>query len=104
MIKHALIAAAAVIGLAAPADAGENPFLGEVLIFAGNYCPVNYAPADGRLLPIGPFAALFTVLGTTYGGDGFTNFALPHLKPIYTANRTTLMQCIAINGIYPTRP
>jgi microcystin-dependent protein len=57
----------------------STPFLGEVLIFAGNN-NTNFPNADGRLLPIAQNQALFALLGTTYGGDGITTFALPDLR------------------------
>ena len=54
--------------------------IGEVAMFAGNFTPGGYLPADGRLLPIAQNTALFSLLGTTYGGDGQTSFALPDLR------------------------
>lgn len=57
-----------------------NPFLGQIILFAGNYAPVGWAICDGSLQSIGNNEALFTVLGTTYGGDGQTTFALPDLR------------------------
>ena len=59
---------------------GGLDFLGEVVPFAGNFAPVGWAFADGQLLPIAGNEALFNLLGTTYGGDGETNFALPDLR------------------------
>lgn len=55
------------------------PYLGEVCVFAGTYCPPNYVPADGSLLPISQNGSLFQVLNFTYGGDGQTTFGLPNL-------------------------
>jgi microcystin-dependent protein len=55
-------------------------FLGQIVAFAGNYAPVNWALCDGKLLPIMQYQALFAILGTTYGGDGKTTFALPDLN------------------------
>ncbi|MCZ8513242.1 tail fiber protein [Paenibacillus filicis] len=57
----------------------SNPFLAEIRIFAGNFPPKGWALCDGRLLPISQNTALFSLLGTTYGGDGKSNFALPNL-------------------------
>jgi microcystin-dependent protein len=54
--------------------------IGEVMPFAGNFVPTDYLPADGRLLSIAQNTALFSVIGTTYGGDGVTTFALPNLR------------------------
>ncbi len=57
-----------------------EPFLGEIKMFAGNFAPRNYAFCNGQLLPIQQNTALFSLLGTTYGGNGQTNFALPDLR------------------------
>ena len=55
-------------------------FLGEIRIFAGTYAPVDWHICDGSLLTIQGNDALYSLLGTTYGGDGRTNFALPDLR------------------------
>ncbi|NOQ26212.1 MAG: hypothetical protein GQ564_12685 [Bacteroidales bacterium] len=55
-------------------------FLGEVRMFAGTFPPRSWAFCDGSLLPISSYNALFTILGTQFGGDGETNFALPDLR------------------------
>lgn len=57
-----------------------DPFIGEVKLFAGNFAPRGWAFCDGQLLPISQNTALFSILGTTYGGDGRTTFALPDLR------------------------
>jgi microcystin-dependent protein len=57
-----------------------EPYLGEVRFFAFPTVPRNWASCDGQLLPINQNQALFAILGTTYGGDGVTNFALPNLQ------------------------
>src|SRR5258706_3247977 len=54
--------------------------LGEIIQFAGNFVPDGYAAANGQLLPISQNTALFSILGTTWGGDGQTTFALPNLQ------------------------
>src|SRR5262249_31867183 len=60
---------------------GTTPILGEICIFAFGFCPQGYAAADGHLLSITPQnAALFNLLGTTYGGDGMTTFGVPDLR------------------------
>ena len=58
----------------------SNPFLAEIRIFAGNFAPTGWALCDGQLMPISQNTALFSLLGTTYGGDGKSNFALPNLQ------------------------
>lgn len=55
-------------------------FLGEIRMFAGNYAPQGWALCDGSLLPISGNEALFSLLGTSYGGDGVSQFALPDLR------------------------
>ncbi len=57
-----------------------DPFLGQILLFAGNYAPRGWALCDGQELPISANQPLFTILGTTYGGDGRTTFALPDFR------------------------
>ncbi|MDQ5929530.1 MAG: hypothetical protein QG594_1309 [Bacteroidota bacterium] len=54
--------------------------IGEIRMFAGNFAPKNWAYCQGQLLPISQNAALFSILGTTYGGDGRTTFALPDFR------------------------
>lgn len=57
-----------------------NPYIGQIAIFAGNFAPRDWALCNGQLLAISEHAALFSILGTTYGGDGRTTFALPDLR------------------------
>ena len=57
-----------------------DPLLGQVMLFAGTYAPIGWMFCQGQLLPISEYEALFTILGTTYGGDGQTTFALPNLS------------------------
>ncbi len=57
-----------------------DPFLGEIRMFGGNFAPVGWALCEGQLLSISQNAALFSILGTTFGGNGTTNFALPDLR------------------------
>ncbi|CAH0994091.1 hypothetical protein EMA8858_00198 [Emticicia aquatica] len=59
---------------------GLDPFIGEITMFAGNFAPRGWALCNGQLLLIGDNVALFSLLGTTYGGDGRTTFALPDLR------------------------
>lgn len=58
----------------------SEPFIGEIRMFAGNFAPVGWAKCDGQLLPITSYTALFSLLGTTYGGDGEMFFGLPDLR------------------------
>jgi microcystin-dependent protein len=57
-----------------------SPFVAEIRMFSGNFAPTGWATCNGQLLPIAQNTALFSILGTTYGGDGKTNFALPNLQ------------------------
>ena len=57
-----------------------EPFLAEIIMFAGNFAPRGWAFCEGQLLPINQNQALFSLLGTIYGGDGRTTFALPDLR------------------------
>jgi len=59
-----------------------DQFVAEIRIFAGNFAPTGWALCDGQLLPISQNTALFSLLGTTYGGNGQSNFALPNLQGI----------------------
>ncbi len=57
-----------------------DQFLGEIRIFAGNFAPLGWAFCNGQLIPISQNTALFSLLGTQYGGNGTSNFALPNLQ------------------------
>ncbi len=58
----------------------SEPFVAEIKMFAGNFAPRGYAFCNGQLLPISQNTALFSLIGTTYGGDGRTTTALPNLQ------------------------
>jgi microcystin-dependent protein len=58
----------------------SQPYVGEIRIFAGNFAPSGWAFCDGQLLPISENDVLFNLIGTTYGGDGQTTFAMPDLR------------------------
>ena len=59
----------------------SDPFLGEIKLFAGNFAPRNFALATGQILAISQNTALFSLFGTSYGGNGTSTFALPDLQP-----------------------
>lgn len=61
-------------------EASAEPFIGEIAMFAGNFAPRGWALCDGQLLDIATNTALFSLLGTTYGGDGRTTFGIPDLR------------------------
>lgn len=58
----------------------SSPYIGEIRLFAGNFAPVGWLLCQGQLLPISQYDVLFNLIGTTYGGDGQTTFALPDLS------------------------
>jgi len=58
----------------------SSPFIGEIRMFAGNFAPAGWAFCNGAIMPIDQNDALFNLIGTTYGGDGQTTFALPNLQ------------------------
>lgn len=82
----ALVGGGALIGRVAPAATspsrieGGSPFVGELSIVGFNFAPVGWAMCDGQYLLISDYDALFSLIGTTYGGDGVTTFALPNLN------------------------
>jgi microcystin-dependent protein len=68
------------LGLPQPANAQDVPYLGQIMYVGYTFCPRGWAEASGQLLSISSNAALFSLLGTTYGGDGRTTFQLPDLR------------------------
>jgi len=67
----------------------SQPFIGQITMFGGNFAPSSWAFCNGQLVPIAQNPALFSLLGTTYGGDGRINFALPDLRgrsPMHAGN------------------
>ena len=73
----------------------SQPFIGEIKMFAGNFAPRNFAFCDGFLLPSAQNTALFSIMGTIYGGDGRTTFGLPDLRgrlPMHAGNGPGLTQ------------
>src|SRR5580692_5796441 len=77
-------------------------FLGEIKLVGFNFAPVGFLPCDGRLMQINTNTALFSLLGTTYGGDGIHTFALPTL-PLANEPKIHGLYIIATQGIYPSR-
>jgi microcystin-dependent protein len=76
------------------------PFIGQIQAFPFSFAPQGWLPCNGQLLPIQQNTALYDLIGTTYGGDGQTTFALPKLAPIAPQGPS---YCIAIEGVYPPR-
>jgi microcystin-dependent protein len=72
-----------------------QPYVGEIRLFAGNFAPAGWMFCDGSLLPISENETLFNLIGTTYGGDGQSTFALPDLRgrlPVHMGNGFVLAQ------------
>jgi microcystin-dependent protein len=81
LMKRSIVGAFAVAVLGLPGAArAQECYIGEIRMFAGNFAPRGYALAQGQLLSIAQNTALFSILGTTYGGNGQTTFALPDLR------------------------
>ena len=106
-----------------------DPYLGEIRAFSFNFAPTGWAQCNGTLLPIADNTALFQLLGTIYGGDGRTTFALPDFRnraPVHTSPDLPMGQngggqgvqlgagaattltlaanfCIAVQGVFPQR-
>ena len=76
----ASVAAIGSISITTPARASADPFIGEIMMVGYTFCPRGWAEANGQLLAISQNTALFSLYGTTYGGDGRTTFALPDLR------------------------
>jgi len=75
----------------------SNPFLAEIRIFSGNFAPKGWALCDGQLMPISQNTALFSLLGTTYGGDGRSNFALPNLQGSAPLHLARALACRSVS-------
>ena len=76
-------------------------YIGAIMLVGFNFAPVNWAFCNGQLLPINQYQALFSLLGTMYGGDGQTTFGLPKLDA--DALQPGLNYIICLNGVYPSR-
>jgi len=82
-----------------------EPLMGQIQLFPYNFEPRGWMLCDGRTLNIAYYNALYSLIGTTFGGNGTTEFKLPDLKnanPLATTNQ--MKYYIAVEGVYPTRP
>ena len=80
----------------------SEPYIGEIRMFAGNFAPAGWAFCDGSLQAISENEALFALIGTTYGGDGQTTFALPDLRgrlPVHQGGGFTLAQAGGVETV-----
>ncbi|RMG74478.1 MAG: tail fiber protein [Chloroflexi bacterium] len=78
-----------------------EPYLGQIQLFPYHFTPKGWVRCEGQILQVSQHDALFSLLGTMYGGDGRTTFRLPDLKD--KAPARYLHYCIALQGIYPQR-
>src|SRR5438477_11818524 len=72
-----------------------QPYVGEIRMFAGNFAPAGWMFCEGQLLPISEYETLFQLIGTTYGGDGQSTFALPDLQgrvPVHMGQGPSISQ------------
>jgi len=79
-----------------------QPYVGEIRMFAGNFAPAGWMFCEGQLLPISEYETLFNLIGTTYGGDGQSTFALPDLRgrvPLHFGNGFTLAETGGVEEI-----
>jgi microcystin-dependent protein len=79
-----------------------QPYVGEIRMFAGNFAPNGWMFCDGQLLPVSENETLFQLIGTTYGGDGQSTFALPDLQsrvPIHQGNGFTLAETGGVEDV-----
>ena len=78
------------------------PYVGEIRMFAGNFAPIGWMFCEGQLLPISENDTLFNLIGTTYGGDGVTTFALPDLRgriPLHFGNVFTIGEMAGVETV-----
>ena len=79
-----------------------EPYIGEIRMFGGNFAPAGWAFCDGQLIPISENDVLFTLIGTTYGGDGQETFALPNLQsrvPMHVGGGNILGQMGGVESV-----
>src|SRR5207248_2165408 len=80
----------------------SSPYVGEIRMFAGNFAPAGWMFCEGQLLPISENETLFNLIGTTYGGDGQSTFALPDLRgrvPLHFGNGFTLAETGGVESV-----
>jgi microcystin-dependent protein len=78
-------------------------FLGQIIEVPYNFCPLGFTETLGQTLPIQQYQALFALIGTAYGGNGVQTFQLPYIPPKTLSNGATIMTCIALTGVFPSR-
>src|SRR5712692_5010761 len=79
-----------------------QPYVGEIRMFAGNFAPAGWMFCEGQLLPISENETLFNLIGTTYGGDGQSTFALPDLRgrvPMHVGNGAVQAEAAGVESV-----
>ncbi|TCL08170.1 tail collar domain [Shimia isoporae] len=99
--KVVLACAGALAWVSAPAKAGDGDYIAEVFLNAATFCPRGTTEADGKLLAIAEYSAVFSLVGMNYGGDGRTTFAVPDLRELAPPE---MRYCFVLEGLYPSRP
>ena len=100
-MRKFVFAAAALAALAGgSAQAAPQYYVSQIQTFAAGFCPQGWHATDGAIMPIAQNVLLFSVVGTTYGGNGETTFALPNIKMTTTAPPApvALTTCIALSN------
>jgi microcystin-dependent protein len=80
----------------------SDPYIGEIRMFGGSFAPAGWAFCNGQTLPISENDALFTLIGTTYGGDGQETFGLPNLQgrlPVHQGNGLTIGEAAGVESV-----
>jgi microcystin-dependent protein len=100
-MNRIVLALAVSLAAASPAAADSAHYLGEIIRITSNFCPTDTIETNGQLLPVSLNLALFSLLGTRFGGNGSTTFAVPLLKPVFANDGSRVIQCIVTVGNFP---
>ena len=79
-------------------------FIGQICMFPWDWAVRGWAKCDGQMLQIAQYQALYALIGTEFGGDGRTTFALPKMKPIKTDGGGDVAYFVNLLGVFPSRP
>lgn len=80
-----------------------EPNLGDIELFAFDFAPIGWMSCEGQTLSISSYSALYSVIGTKFGGNGATTFCLPDLRNALPMQGMGMHYCIAVQGTYPSR-
>jgi microcystin-dependent protein len=84
-------------------EVNMEPLLGQITLFPYNFAPRGWAACNGAVMQIQQNQALFALIGTTFGGDGRTTYALPDLRSKSPLPEGVIGYCIAVQGVFPSR-